>query len=177
MNEHAPRLAVEEPTRAGQPFLYFRLDPTDLGERAGRAGKQPFINRNPMCVIWSDQHLTLTVRNGGAIASDLFKIEYQFRPCVDPGHTVTEGFAHPHAAEPLPINTFEVGQFFPFIAPGEEMAIHVPFPSDMLPAGAPPLANLYFRARVTPLLAPSLPPDEWAFSLDPSVVEATKRFV
>lgn len=168
---------IEDPAedRRSSPYLLFPLTKRDDGKMVDRTGVAEYVRRQPWCVNWADDHLTLTITNLGYVASDLVQVAYQFRVCVDPLHLVDEGFVQPHAGE-VANNTTENGGFLNFVPAAQgrkpgSISLIIAFPE--LPGN---LANLYFRAKVTTLWSEPTPPATWSFATDCTVVEATKRY-
>jgi hypothetical protein len=169
---------IDDPTMAARsgPFILFCLDNYDDGSNRNRTISPAYLTRTPISVVWFDRTLKLCVTNLGAVASDLIKIDHQFRTCIEPTHTVAEGFSHEHLGE-IDSQLFDSALRLDFLPAAENrrganLIIEIPLPT--LPKN---IVTLYFRARESTLWDKPIPKAEWDFATDRMVVESTKRYV
>lgn len=157
---------------ASQPYLYFAISEDDVGDHTMDRGALPaFANRTPSSVIWDmDRALVdLVVSNGGLVASDLIRIDYQLRYCTYGPHLPDQGFVAGinHAAEEGGSSADHVARL-DFVPAGGASRIRI---ENLLTH--PSILKVYLRARVRPLFSKPTDPSTWDFLHDPKVIEAT----
>lgn len=157
---------------ASQAYLFFALNEQDVGDPTVDRGAMPgFASRTPASVIWNlgEGAVDLLVSNGGLVASDLIRIDYQLRYCTLSVHQPAQGFVAgiDHAAEEGGSSADSKARLDFVPARGiaririEGLLLH------------PSICNIYLRARVRPLFSQPTAPETWDFLQDPKVIEAT----
>lgn len=156
-------------------FLYIPLFDGDPGDPQYREGRPELANRTPAGVRWDGNSITLTVANGGDIASDLIRVDFEFRLCSLAAHGPADGFTVNHAGEQHGSTRNDVTQIG-YVPPRSSVQIDLVVPyldRDTFPPAW--LTNIYFRARVCSIMTAPSPTDLWSYADDPAVTEATLR--
>lgn len=152
---------------ASLPYLFFKLSAQDNGDpKAPRTTLQEYMSRKPLSVEWklADRVVLLHVTNGGAAASDLYRVDYNLIYCTWPLHKPTDGFSVTHAEEANGSSADDL-LTADFLLPSVTRAVVIniePFAT---------LKNIYIRARVSTLMSPIVDKKDWNFATDPRVVE------
>lgn len=158
----------------GSPYIFLPLYDGDRGSRneVDRINRTEFINRRPFCASdFSVEGITLLISNSGLVPSDLIMIDYQVVYCTAPQHQATDGFTISHAFD-QPRDPLDSYQTIDFVPPNGSISKRIKFVDLSFPI---PLANVYFRAKVSTVWHPITPIDEWNFAKDVTVIEAHLR--
>jgi hypothetical protein len=152
------------------PWIFLPLYNYDVGDPRNRTIPPEYSNRQPACASqFTRDGITITIQNSGVVISDPVILQYQLRYCVETTHGVATGFATAHAGEAAS-KLEEAYLTLDVVPPGQSILKKLFFP-----AWPGYLANLYFRARVSTIWSPPLPPDNWDFANDPKVAEVYLR--
>ena len=154
----------------GSAYVYLPLYEGDAGSPKSRTGKVEFTTRRPKCASdFSTDGISLLIANSGLVPSDLVMIEYQLVYCTYSGHQAGDGFTISHAGEIVsaPFDSYLSIDYVPAKSAILKRIQFKPQPY--------PLANLYFRARVSTIWSPDMPMDKWDFAKDPAVTEVHLR--
>ena len=159
----------------GSAVVFLPLFPGDVGQANSsvRLSKTEFQARQPLCVTDFDElGITLEIANSGQVISDVVTLEYEVVFCTAASHGALDGFTTSHASEEQS-DLLAKYLSMDVVDPGSSVRHRLVFPQ----IGFSNLKNVYFRARVSTLWTPSVPPDQWDFASDPSVTEAHYRVI